>query len=401
MKVFIVTKEAFPNGMAATNRIKCYARAIKEGGLECQVIICGCTELNAHKIKNNIAVGNYEGVPFRYIGGTTTDTRPEIIRKFFQFVKLIKTGLYLKKNMQKGDVLLLFMGGQVKRMLRYMEIAHSKGAFCVRDLCELPYGTSIETEKTIQLRKITIESQFPKLDGIISISDTLLNLARTYTLPTCRHIKVPIMVDYDDYFLTDKSSEVEIPYIFHSGTLYEQKDGFVGMLEAFGKATSMLMTPIRFISTGNIKNARGKERSAIQEIIRRYNLEDKVSFLGYVTDEELKNYLSKATLVIINKYRTQQNNYCFSTKLGEYMAAAKPVVITNVGEAMNWLKDGENAYVVEPEDNDALANTIVRVFSNPEVAYNIGKSGQKLCKTCFDYKVWSKPLVDFFNQLKE
>lgn len=399
MKVFIVTKEAFPNGMAATNRIKCYARAIMDGGLKCEVIICGCTELNAHKIKNNEAVGNYKGVPFRYIGGTTTDTRPELIRKLFQFVRLVKTGLYLKKNMQKGDVLFLIMGGRVERMLRYMEIAHSKGAFCVRDLCELPNGTSIETEKTIRLRKTTIERQFPKLDGIISISDALLNLARNYALPTCKHIKVPIMVDYEDYYLKEKSSEVEIPYIFHSGTLYEQKDGFVGVLEAFGKATLMLKTPIRFISTGNLNNARDKERSAIQEIIDRYNLEDKISFLGYVTNEELKNYLSRASLVIINKYRTQQNNYCFSTKLGEYLAAAKPVVITNVGEAMNWLKDGEDAYVVEPEDNDSLANAIVRVFGNPEEAHNIGKCGQKLCLNSFDYKVWSKPLVGFMNQL--
>ncbi len=41
-----------PNGMAATNRIKCYAHALHEGGLVCEVVVCGCTELNPNSINN-------------------------------------------------------------------------------------------------------------------------------------------------------------------------------------------------------------------------------------------------------------------------------------------------------------------------------------------------------------
>ena len=104
-------------------------------------------------------------------------------------------------------------------------------------------------------------------------------------------------------------------------------------------------------------------------------------------------------MVIINKYRTQQNKYCFSTKLGEYLAAAKPVVITNVGEAMNWLENGNSAYIIEAEDTNALADAIVHVFTHSEESKQIGIAGQQVCRQCFDYRNWSKPLVDFFNQL--
>ena len=45
MKIYIVTGEPFPNGMAATNRIKCYAKAIHEGGLECEVVVYRRTEV--------------------------------------------------------------------------------------------------------------------------------------------------------------------------------------------------------------------------------------------------------------------------------------------------------------------------------------------------------------------
>ena len=116
-------------------------------------------------------------------------------------------------------------------------------------------------------------------------------------------------------------------------------------------------------------------------------------------NEELKEYLSKASLVIINKYKTQQNQYCFSTKLGEYLAAAKPVIITNVVEAMNWLENLNSAYIIEPENSVALTDAIVRVFMKPDEARRIGLSGQRVCQNSFDYHRWSKSLVEFMKCL--
>ena len=399
MKVIILTGEPFPNGMAATNRIKCYARAIKEGGVDCEVLIFRRTEVYGQKPMNIEGQGTFNDISYRFIGGTPLRGSNVLLRQINDRLDIWKTERYLNTHLTNGDVLFMFMGGYVELMLRFMKVAKRKGAFCVRDLCELPYGTGAETNKAIRLRKNTLEEQFPKLDGVISISDSLLNLAKTYTQSTSKHIKVPIMVDFEKYYLPNKSEEVEYPYIFHSGTLYQQKDGILGMIEAFGIALRKLETPVKFISTGNLNESPHKDE--IKALIAQYNLEDNIVFTGYLSDVEMKEYLSKAEMVIINKYRTQQNNYCFSTKLGEYLAAAKPVVITRVGEAMNWLEDGKSAYVIEPEDTEALANAIVHVFTHPEESHQIGLSGQKVCRRCFDYRVWSKPLVDFLHFQKQ
>lgn len=397
MKVFIVTGEPFPNGMAAVSRIKCYARAMVEGGLDVEVVVYRRTEVYGNKAYNTERQGCYEGVKFRYVPKTTLRGQYRLFRHYIDKWDLRRADHYLKRNIKKGDVLFLFLGKPIEVAMRFMDIAHKKGAYCVRDLCELPYGTGAETEQAIRLRKKTIEVQFPRIDGIISISDALLNLAKTYTLPTCKHIKIPIMVDYKQYYLPDKSGETDIPYIFHAGTLYEQKDGILGMIEAFGKAVNKMKLPAMFISTGNLDNSPHKDK--IRQFIAHYHLEEKLKFKGFISEAELKDYLGKASLVIINKYRTQQNNYCFSTKLGEYLAAAKPVIVTRVGEAMNWLNDGQSAYIVEPENTDELADAIVRVFTNPDESRAIGLSGQEVCRKCFDYRNWSQPLVDFMNQL--
>ena len=397
MKVIILTGEPFPNGMAATNRIKCYARAIKEGGIGCEVVIFRRTERYGSKPKNTIGQGLFEGIPFRYISGTPLRGSNILIRQLNDRIDQWRTDQYLRQVLNKGDVLFFYMGGYVQLMLRYMRTAHANEAFCVRDLCELPFGTGSETKMAIRLRKVTIEKQFPRLDGIISISDSLLNLARTNALPTCKHIKIPIMVEYEHYCISKKVSDTEVPYIFHAGTLYQQKDGILGMIEAFGMAKQRLQMPIKYILTGTIDAS--PQSKEIHWLIKKYKLEDSLEFVGYLVREQIKEYLCKASLVISNRPKSKQDYYGFSTKVGEYLASGTPLITTNWGEAANWLRDGESAYIVEPEDTSALANAIVQAFSKPAEAYRIGKVGQELCQRCFDYRVWSMPLVDFMKSL--
>ena len=49
MKVYIITKEPFPNGMAAVKRIVCYAKAWISQGIECEVLIYTRTEVYGKK----------------------------------------------------------------------------------------------------------------------------------------------------------------------------------------------------------------------------------------------------------------------------------------------------------------------------------------------------------------
>jgi glycosyltransferase involved in cell wall biosynthesis len=399
MDIYIITNGQFPNGMAATNRTKCFAKAIISQGLSCKVLIYTRTERYGKKPKNIDGKGVFEGIPFQYMGKTPLRGKNPFIRKFHDLADKFRLLSYLFQHLKKNDIVISVVGQDADFVQALIKLIHFKQAKFVRELCELPYGTGKETPKAIKKRDYILKKQFPSCDGIIAISDKLMNLAKEYASNKCHIIKIPILVDFEKYYIPDKSSDATTPYIFHSGTLYEQKDGFIGMLEAFGKATELVKKPILFISTGTI--SKSPHREEIKRIINQYHLKDKVFFTGYISDEELKENLSKASLVIINKYLNQQNTYCFSTKLGEYLAAGKPVIITNVGEAMNWLKDGESAYIVEPNDTDSLAKAIVEAFNNSEKRKMIGINGQKICKKCFDYRNYGAKLQHFFNSITQ
>lgn len=398
MKVYIVTRIPFPNGMAPANRVKCYAKAIKSQEVEVEILVYTRTEIHGNSARNTDGNGNFEGITFRYIGGTPFRNKNLLFRRFYDYKDKKNCLKYLKKNLRQGDVVLGYIGHDIDYTVELINTIHACKAKFVRDLCELPYGTSVETKDAIKNREKVLKLQAPICDGYICISKALLDYINPHTRPDAKNIIVPILVDYDKYELPDLSSKAEYPYIFHAGSLTEQKDGVLGMLVAFGIASKSLPSSVKFILTGYLDKA--KAANEIKEIIKKYDIEERVIFTGYLSDDELKKYLSEASLVIINKYNTQQNQYCFSTKLGEYLAAGKPVIITNVGEAMNWLKNQETAYVVDPENKQQLAEAIVDSFINAEKRHKIAEEGRNLCKNSFDYRMWGTDLIRYFSDIE-
>ena len=393
MNIYIITREPFPIGMAATNRIICLAKAFRHAGVDCSVII-----FRRKYTTNSIpGIGVFDGVPYEYIGGSAKRANGKWKAKFQSFVLTIQLLVFLKTRIKSGDIIYDFFGKSnlLKRIIIWL--VHKNGGFCVRELCEYPFGTGKETKKIARQRKYALNSLFPKYDGIVAISESLVELANEYCSQQCVIQNIPILVDFVKYNLPDESSQAPIPYIFHSGTLLEQKDGILGMIEAFGIATKELQFPVKFISTG--KKEKSPFSNEIDDLIEKYSLKDKVVFTGYVSDEELKTYLRRASLCIINKYPNQQNKYCFSTKLGEYMAAGKAIIITRVGEAINWLEDGKDAVIVEPQNRQALADAIIKLFSGKEIRLSIGNEARKKCFQAFDYHQYGNTLNLFVSRI--
>lgn len=398
MKVYIITNSPFPYGMAPVKRKICYAKALLSQGVDCKVVVFSRTEKKGKPTPNISSKGVFEGVPFEYLGGSNVRSSINLIAKlqtvYLEFYLLF----YLLKKLEKGDVVLAYAHDKFTNFMNaVIRVTHLKGAKFVRELCELPFGKGKEKKSDIIARKRILTNQFPKYDGVIAISDSLVDLARKYMGEDKSILKVPILVEYEKYDMEDKSDETQQPYIFHSGTLTEQKDGLLGMIEAFGLAQSQLKCPVRFICTGNKDKSPCKKE--IDVLIDKYNLGNELVFTGYLSDNELRDCLQKASMVIINKAVNQQNTYCFSTKLGEYMAAGKAIIITKVGEAMNWVEDGNDVMTVEPSDTRILADAIVKLFNDNALRKQLGNVARITCKNKFDYTAWGVSIVNYFNQI--
>jgi L-malate glycosyltransferase len=88
-----------------------------------------------------------------------------------------------------------------------------------------------------------------------------------------------------------------------------------------------------------------------------------------------------------------------SNSILEYMAAARPVVATDVGGARDAIVEGETGYIVPPEDDEAMARRIVSLLREPERARTMGESGLRVVKEKFSCEAQVDRLENLYEEL--
>jgi glycosyltransferase involved in cell wall biosynthesis len=73
----------------------------------------------------------------------------------------------------------------------------------------------------------------------------------------------------------------------------------------------------------------------------------------------------------------------FSNSILEYMAASRPVVVTDVGGAREAVVEGETGFVVAPGDDEALGERVALLLSDPERARRMGERGRRVVEERF------------------
>lgn len=396
MKVFIITKEGFPNGMAASKRILNYAHCLISQNIACEIVVYTRTEIYGKIPRNTIGHGQFRGVWFRYIKGTPLRESNALVRYINDILDRFRLLKFLRHTMRKGDVVIGYNGTDLFSR-NIVNVVHKCGARYFQEICELPFATSIPTSSMIRKRLKFEDKVLPRVDGVITISDSLTDYVKSHCAPTSKIIKIPILVD--SYFFAPCNMccpVIDVPYIFHCGTLYEQKDGFLSLLKTFACISKKLTFPVKLICTGAPQGT--MHDLEISAIINRYNLQESVLFVGYISDKEIKEYLNGAAFVVINKLDNEQNRYCFSTKLGEYMAAGKAIITTRIGEAQNWLTDMEDSLLVDSGNTDQLASAMVSLFSNKTLCNKLGNNARITCENSFSIAANAPKLVKSLMQ---
>ena len=94
----------------------------------------------------------------------------------------------------------------------------------------------------------------------------------------------------------------------------------------------------------------------LKEISKRLAIFDRVTFTGLVEWERIPSLLNSCDILVMARPSGRFAEAGFPTKLGEYMACKKPVVVTKVGDIPLYLRDKESAMLVEPNNPESIAS---------------------------------------------
>ena len=395
MNITIVLNQPYPHGMACTNRIHNYAKGLQESGHRVEIIIPIALE-NSSEAKNSIASGQHEGVSFTYAGGSTYRSQSFLRRRVEDTIGPLQAVYHTVRSTEKADAIIL-VSNRIYHILLFKAATALISAVFIQEKSELPFAFSKETSRlSLFFRKIHNRIIYQFFDGIIVISEQLRSFFAPLIKKSASLLLVPIIVNLEEFDGKSNATPSE-KYVAYAGNLSDHKDGVTTLIKAFALIAER-HADVQFYLIGK-PTAKSEER--VNALISEYKLHNRVVLTGYVSRKDLVKYITGASVLALAKPDNEQANFCFPSKLGEYLASTKPVVTTQVGEISSYLTDGDTAFLVEPDDAEAFAEKLDWVLSNPLQAEHVGKQGQALAYEKFSYKKQGKRIADFVQLVSQ
>jgi glycosyltransferase involved in cell wall biosynthesis len=228
--------------------------------------------------------------------------------------------------------------------------------------------------------------------------DAVLTISENSKADITRYLHVPaekihnISAGYSPNFQPVDTPEIirqryHLPesYILYVGSVEERKN-LVRVLWAFAQIRQAGFQQ-HLVIVGPQKWKYGAIKAAIDEA----NLGEFVSFTGYVADSDLPALYSGAELFVFPSLYEG-----FGLPVLEAMACAVPVVTSNNSSLAEIA--GHGALQVDPFDTNAIAQAMLAILQNPDLARQLREAGLKQAKV-FSWEHTARMTAEVYRQV--
>lgn len=134
------------------------------------------------------------------------------------------------------------------------------------------------------------------------------------------------------------------------------------------------------------------EIEEVKKELARLNIEDCVSLLGWINNDQKKELLVQSDILVLPSY-----NEGLPMAILEGMSYGLPIVSTPVGGIPEAVKHGENGFLVEPGAVEDLALSLEKLIGDAKLRTTMGKENQKMIRNHFSLNSLMKQLSEVYN----
>ncbi|KAF0213252.1 MAG: group 1 glycosyl transferase, partial [bacterium] len=106
---------------------------------------------------------------------------------------------------------------------------------------------------------------------------------------------------------------------------------------------------------------------------------DRVTFTGRLSHRLVPSYLDACDILVSPHVPMEDGSDFFGspTKLFEYMAMAKPIVASRLGQIADVIEDGKNGYLIEPANVAMLVEVLTKLSAKPSDCKVLGAQARE------------------------
>jgi colanic acid/amylovoran biosynthesis glycosyltransferase len=225
------------------------------------------------------------------------------------------------------------------------------------------------------LRHFRLAEKVESANFVVCISDFARSQLMSVTDPGrwdrlyVVHVGIPV-----DQFTRahDRNGSGHAPVILYIGRLVPEK-GQTILLEAVARLTGRRLD-VQLQLAGD-----GALRPELERTAARLDIADRVSFLGAVGQEELRELYEGAAVFCLPSFAEG-----VPVVLMEAMAMGLPVVTTRIAGIPELVEHERSGILVAPGRADELTDSLASLLEEPELRQNLGASGRRAVAAGFD-----------------
>lgn len=143
----------------------------------------------------------------------------------------------------------------------------------------------------------------------------------------------------------------------------------------------------------------GELLDACKNLVKHYDLQHNIVFLGVITPEKYRELLSEC-IAFVQHSITAENGDSEGTPVGilEASAAGLPVVSTKHAGIPDVILNQKSGFLTEEHDTVGMADNIIKLIENPELAREMGAIGKQNIKENFNLKKHINILNDLLEK---
>jgi phosphatidylinositol alpha-1,6-mannosyltransferase len=204
--------------------------------------------------------------------------------------------------------------------------------------------------------------------AVVAISTHTEAIARSCGADPARIYRIAPGVDPAN---ADRSERSAQPLLVTVSRLADRYKGHDVLIEAMRLVVDQV-PGVRWVVVGD-----GPLRSEYERLVSTNGLDDRVRFVGWVTNSERDAWLDRAHVFALpSRLRHNAGGEGFGIVYLEAGAHGLPVIAGNVGGAVDAVVDGVTGLLVDPLDARAVADAICHLLLHPVRAEAMGREGR-------------------------
>jgi L-malate glycosyltransferase len=257
-----------------------------------------------------------------------------------------------------------YVGATFKRLLNLPMVVRPHGS-------DILPGEFVRAHAKLEQR---LTQALAAADLVIAQSQFLRREIWSLGVPDGKIRLIPNGVHVAEFQAPRSAPPLPYPYILAMGR-FSPKKGFDVLVQAF---TSVAAEDpcVHLVLAGA-----GKGLTAYTALVEEHHLQDRVHFVGLVEGAVKKQLLQHCLFFVCPSRREP-----FATVNLEAMAAGQAIVATGVGGNLEVVSEGENGFLVPPDDPEALATRMLTLLKDPAQRAAMGQVSSALAKR-YDWRV--------------